>query len=39
VGCGRCIAVCPVGVDVTEMLNDVAALSEAARPAEGRADE
>lgn len=27
VGCGRCIAVCPVGIDITEMLGDVAALS------------
>ncbi len=30
VGCGRCIAVCPVGVDIVEMLEDVAALAAAA---------
>jgi sulfhydrogenase subunit beta (sulfur reductase) len=29
VGCGRCIAVCPVGIDIAEMLADVA------RPAAG----
>jgi ferredoxin len=28
VGCGRCIAVCPVGIDIAEMLGDVAALAE-----------
>ena len=28
VGCGRCIAVCPVGIDIAEMLADVAALAE-----------
>jgi sulfhydrogenase subunit beta (sulfur reductase) len=27
VGCGRCIAVCPVGVDIAEMLEDAARLS------------
>jgi ferredoxin len=27
VGCGRCIAVCPVGVDIAEMLEGVAALA------------
>lgn len=27
VGCGRCIAVCPVGIDIAEMLADVASLS------------
>jgi ferredoxin len=26
VGCGRCIAVCPVGIDIAEMLADVARL-------------
>lgn len=26
VGCGRCIAVCPVGIDIAEMLADVAKL-------------
>jgi len=26
VGCGRCIDVCPVGIDIAEMLGDVAAL-------------
>ncbi len=26
VGCGRCIEVCPVGIDITEMLADVHAL-------------
>ena len=26
VGCGRCIAVCPVGIDIAEMLADVAEL-------------
>jgi ferredoxin len=26
VGCGRCIEVCPVGIDITEMLEDVAHL-------------
>jgi len=31
VGCGRCIAVCPVGVDIVEMLGDVAALAAAAK--------
>jgi len=29
VGCGRCIAVCPVGVDIVEMLEDVATLAAA----------
>jgi len=24
VGCGRCIAVCPVGIDIVEMLDDIA---------------
>jgi ferredoxin len=28
VGCGRCIAACPVGIDIAEMLTDVAALIE-----------
>jgi sulfhydrogenase subunit beta (sulfur reductase) len=28
VGCGRCIAVCPVGIDIAEMLADVAALGQ-----------
>ena len=28
VGCGRCIAACPVGIDIAEMLSDVAALGE-----------
>jgi sulfhydrogenase subunit beta (sulfur reductase) len=28
VGCGRCIAACPVGIDIAEMLADVAALAE-----------
>jgi ferredoxin len=28
VGCGRCIAVCPVGIDITEMLADVAGLGD-----------
>jgi sulfhydrogenase subunit beta (sulfur reductase) len=28
VGCGRCIAVCPVGIDITEMLADVARLGD-----------
>ncbi len=27
VGCGRCIAACPVGIDIAEMLGDVAALA------------
>jgi sulfhydrogenase subunit beta (sulfur reductase) len=27
VGCGRCIAVCPVGIDITEMLADVSRLA------------
>lgn len=27
VGCGRCIAVCPVGIDITEMLTDIADLA------------
>jgi sulfhydrogenase subunit beta (sulfur reductase) len=27
VGCGRCIAVCPVGIDITEMLADLPALA------------
>jgi len=27
VGCGRCIAVCPVGIDIAEMLADVARLA------------
>jgi sulfhydrogenase subunit beta (sulfur reductase) len=27
VGCGRCIAVCPVGIDIAEMLADVAGLN------------
>ena len=27
VGCGRCIAVCPVGIDIAEMLADVAKLA------------
>jgi len=31
VGCGRCIAVCPVGVDIVEMLEDVAALAASAK--------
>lgn len=26
VGCGRCISVCPVGIDIAEMLGDVAEL-------------
>jgi sulfhydrogenase subunit beta (sulfur reductase) len=26
VGCGRCISVCPVGIDIAEMLADVASL-------------
>jgi ferredoxin len=30
VGCGRCIAVCPVGVDIVEMLQDVAELVKGA---------
>jgi len=38
VGCGRCIAVCPVGVDIAEMLENVAGLA-AARAAEGGADD
>jgi sulfhydrogenase subunit beta (sulfur reductase) len=29
VGCGRCIEVCPVGIDITEMLADVARLGGA----------
>jgi sulfhydrogenase subunit beta (sulfur reductase) len=29
VGCGRCIAVCPVGIDIAEMLIDVARLGGA----------
>jgi ferredoxin len=33
VGCGRCISVCPVGIDIAEMLADVASL------AAGRNDE
>ncbi len=28
VGCGRCIAACPVGIDIAEMLVDVAALAD-----------
>jgi sulfhydrogenase subunit beta (sulfur reductase) len=28
VGCGRCIAACPVGIDIAEMLDEVAALAE-----------
>jgi len=28
VGCGRCIAVCPVGIDVAEVLADVSELEE-----------
>jgi ferredoxin len=28
VGCGRCIAVCPVGIDIAEMLADVATLGD-----------
>jgi sulfhydrogenase subunit beta (sulfur reductase) len=28
VGCGRCIDVCPVGIDIAEMLADVAALEQ-----------
>lgn len=35
VGCGRCIAVCPVGIDIAEMLADVAALAEG-ESAQGR---
>jgi len=27
VGCGRCIAACPVGIDIAEMLGEVSALS------------
>jgi ferredoxin len=38
VGCGRCIAVCPVGVDIAEMLEDVAALAAAAA-GEGGSDD
>ena len=38
VGCGRCIAVCPVGVDIVEMLGDVAALA-AATAGEGGTDD
>jgi ferredoxin len=38
VGCGRCIVVCPVGVDIPELLEDVAALA-AASAEEGGADE
>jgi len=38
VGCGRCIAVCPVGVDIVEMLEEVAALA-AATAGEGGADD
>lgn len=38
VGCGRCIAVCPVGVDIAEMLEEVAALADGALQ-EGGADE
>jgi predicted aldo/keto reductase-like oxidoreductase len=26
VGCGRCIAACPVSIDIAEMLADVARL-------------
>jgi sulfhydrogenase subunit beta (sulfur reductase) len=29
VGCGRCIAVCPVGIDIFEMLGELAALEVA----------
>jgi len=29
VGCGRCIEVCPVNIDIVEMLNDVAARDKA----------
>jgi ferredoxin len=28
VGCGRCIAVCPVGIDIAEILSDVAGLAD-----------
>jgi ferredoxin len=28
VGCGRCIAVCPVGIDIAEMLADIAELAD-----------
>jgi ferredoxin len=28
VGCGRCIAICPVGIDIREMLADVANLAQ-----------
>ncbi len=28
VGCGRCIAACPVGIDIAEMLDEVAALAK-----------
>ena len=38
VGCGRCIAVCPVHIDIVEMLEDVAALA-AAGPADGATDD
>jgi sulfhydrogenase subunit beta (sulfur reductase) len=32
VGCGRCIAACPVAIDVAEILADVAALARGEKP-------
>jgi len=39
VGCGRCIAVCPVGVDIAEMLEDVYALAGGGAAPGGMEDE